>query len=141
MLCLPAEWLVDKKSFRDEANFWPVRWLKIMARYPLSNKSWLYPSHVIPHGEPPQHYAPNTDFCGMLILRPVLFDEDFSSIKVSSQKTLAEKTIEVFSLIPLYEAELEYHQIEGLDSLLDRFEEIELTEYLDIERPIACQDS
>jgi hypothetical protein len=34
MLCLPADWPMTQEAFRDESNYWPLRWLKILARFP-----------------------------------------------------------------------------------------------------------
>jgi hypothetical protein len=33
-LCLPAEWPLSVEAFKDESNYWPVRLLKDLARFP-----------------------------------------------------------------------------------------------------------
>jgi PAS domain-containing protein len=33
LVCLPADWPVTEEAFEDERNYWPVRWLKQVARF------------------------------------------------------------------------------------------------------------
>src|SRR5687767_4018341 len=34
LLCLPPDWPLTSEAFQNEANYWPVRWLKRLARLP-----------------------------------------------------------------------------------------------------------
>ena len=53
MLCLPPDWSLDPATFTDESNYWPIRWLKRLARLPHQHGSWLSIGHTIPNGDPP----------------------------------------------------------------------------------------
>ncbi len=44
MIDLPPEWLVQDD---DENNYWPIRWLKILARLPIDSDTWLGYGHTI----------------------------------------------------------------------------------------------
>lgn len=37
-ICLPPDWKVGEEG---EAWYWPIRWLKILARLPINEDSWL----------------------------------------------------------------------------------------------------
>lgn len=38
VICLPPDWNMQSD---EETDYWPLRWLKIMARLPGNEKSWL----------------------------------------------------------------------------------------------------
>ncbi|MCL1953092.1 MAG: suppressor of fused domain protein, partial [Oscillospiraceae bacterium] len=59
---LPEDW--ELRS-RDECWYWPLRWLKLLARLPAEENSWLGWGHTVPGGEP---FAENTDFDSVLLL-------------------------------------------------------------------------
>ena len=44
--------------------------------------------HTVPNGDPPQPYADDTDFCCMLVAKPVMFDKGFRKLKLGN-KTIA----------------------------------------------------
>src|SRR6185369_17322023 len=41
VLCRPDTWPLSQKDFNDENNYWPVRWLKQLARFPHEYDTWL----------------------------------------------------------------------------------------------------
>jgi ribosomal protein S27E len=134
MLCLPAEWQISQEAFKDERYYWPVRLLKMLARFPHEYDTWLCFGHTIPNDDPPQPYAANTKLCCALLLAPLLADQEFWSLKVNE-----EKTIRFYSLVPLYREEMEFKLKQGADPLLDKFGEHEVTELLDIKRKNVCK--
>jgi hypothetical protein len=134
VICLPPNWPMTEKEFEDERNYWPIRWLKTLARLPHQYDTWLYASHTVPHGDPPEPYAANTKLCCALLLRPVLFGDDFMSLKVND-----EKTIDFLSLVPIYQEEMDFKLKKGLDPLLEKLENAEVTELLDINRKNVCK--
>jgi hypothetical protein len=60
VLGLPTDWPLSPEAFKDEANWWPIRLLKGLARYPHENKTWLYEGHSILWSDPPKPFAVNT---------------------------------------------------------------------------------
>jgi len=34
LMCLPSEWPLNDEAFRKERFYWPIRWLKTLARFP-----------------------------------------------------------------------------------------------------------
>jgi Suppressor of fused protein (SUFU). len=66
MICLPSDWDIHNE---DETWYWPIRWLKILARLPIEHDTWLGWGHTIPVGDAP--VAENADFKCFMLLNPV----------------------------------------------------------------------
>lgn len=134
VICLPPEWPLSQDDFEDERHYWPIRWLKTLARLPHEFKTWLALGHTVPNGDPPQPFADNTKLCCNLLLPPISFGEFFPTLTVD-----AEKTIHFYSLVPLYREEMEFKLTSGLEPLLERFEKAGVGEVVDIRRKNVCQ--
>jgi hypothetical protein len=133
MISLPPEWPMDMDSFKDESHYWPLRWLKMLARFPHEYETWLCFGHTVPNADPPQPYAANTDLCCALLLGPILPDEEFGTLEVDG-----EKSVHFFSFVPIYREEMEFKMAEGVDPLLERFSEHQVSELLDVRRINVC---
>ena len=57
VLCLPKSWKMEQSDWKDEVHYWPIRWLKVCARFPHEYKTWLCWGHTLPNGDPPAAYA------------------------------------------------------------------------------------
>lgn len=134
LICLPPEWPIGEQAFEDENNYWPVRWLKTLARMPHEYETWLGVGHTVPNGDPPEPLADNTRFCCALMLPPVLADEGFDELQLDD-----EKTVHFLALVPLYREEMEFKLKHGVEELLERFEEHGVSELLDIHRKNVCR--
>jgi Suppressor of fused protein (SUFU) len=133
MLCLPASWPVSDSAFQDEANYWPVRWLKRLARLPHEYTTWLAPTHTIPNGDPAQPFSAKTQLCCALISQPIRFGPELLEIEVSPTKT-----VQLLSLVPLYREEMDYKLQRGCDALYERLDAAQVTELLDVRRKNTC---
>jgi hypothetical protein len=129
MMCLPPEWKVSEADWKDQANYWPIWWLKRLARFPHEYATWLGWGHTVPNGDPPEPFAAGTALCCMLLLTPVLAPEAFGQLDLDG------KVIHFYSLVPLYREEMELKLAEGTDALLKRFDEQGVSELLDPTRP------
>ena len=83
-ICLPPDWPLGQSDFKDDRNYWPVRALKYLARFPHKYDAWLWWGHTIPNGDPPQPFADNTKLCGMILAPPVLLPDGFFQLHVSA---------------------------------------------------------
>ncbi len=128
-ICLPPDWPISKEAFADHSNYWPVEWLKILARFPHEYETWLFEGHTIPNGDPPEPFAPNTKFCGWLLFCPVLAPEEFFELKLENGKT-----IHFFTIYPLYEGEMNMKLKKGTEALVEKFEKAGVTDVLDLDR-------
>lgn len=128
-LSLPSTWQMGQEPFKDENNYWPLRWLKILSRFPHQFDTWLCHGHTVPNGDPAEPFVAGTSLNTMMLLQPVLHDEQFATLE------LEEKVIHFYSLIPLYTEEVNLKLDKGVEALYDGFDRIGLTELLDIQRP------
>jgi hypothetical protein len=129
-ICLPPAWKMEQADWKDEANYWPVRWLKTLARFPHEYDAWLWWGHTMPHGDPPAPIHPSTALSAFLLLQNFRLPDAFRTLKISE-----EKTIHFLSLVPLYSDELEYKFKHGGEGIESRFKQTGLSEVLDIKRP------
>ncbi len=129
-LALPPSWPLTSDAFKDERNYWPVRLLKDMARFPHWYDTWLGLGHTVPHGNPAEPYASNTSFNCALLHYPIPFPVEFFELPIN-----AHKTIHFFAIVPLYPEEVDFKLDRGLDPLTDRLEQNNVTSLIDIHRP------
>jgi hypothetical protein len=134
MLCLPADWQISETAFKDERWYWPVRLLKILARFPHEYDTWLAYWHTIPNDDPPEPYAPNTKLCCAFLAPPQTMPKDFSSLEVNS-----EKTIRFYAVMPLYREEMDLKLQQGTDPLLEKLARAGVTELVNINRKNVCK--
>jgi hypothetical protein len=128
LLCLPAEWPLSIDAFKDEANYWPIRWLKRLARLPHQMDAWLGLGHTIPNGDLARPFAGNTTFSGWLVDEPVLFSPDSQKLRT------AEKVINFYSIVPLYEEEMSLKLRKGSGALSHLLDRAKVSELVDLKR-------
>jgi hypothetical protein len=129
VICLPPSWKLTQEDFKDERNYWPVRLLKTLARMPHEYDTWLSYMHTIGNGEGAEPYAPNTKFCGAMLLPCLLAPEAFRQCHPSP-----EIAITFYAVFPLYAEEMDLKLKKGADVLLNRLEAIEANELVNLNR-------
>jgi len=129
MICLPSDWDIHSN---DETWYWPIRWLKIMARLPIEHDTWLGWGHTVPVGDAP--VAENTDFKCFMLLNPVDHGESSNVCKLPSGDE-----VNFYQLIPLYEGEMQYKLDNDAEALLDLFDD-EDRGIVDIYRESVCDE-
>jgi hypothetical protein len=138
MICLPPAWKLSQEAFQDERNYWPVRCLKLLARMPHEYVTWLYIGHTIPNGNPADPYAGNTKLSGMMLAIPTIVDDlnGFFNCRMGE-----DKNVHFYSLMPLYNEEMDYKLKHGADSLFEKFDQLGINEVLDVARKNVCKKS
>ena len=137
-ILLPPDWPLPgpdserstAELFADEAVYWPVRWLKTLARLPHEYYTWLGFGHTVPNGEEAEPLADNTRLGCLLLLTAISLPEEFQQLHVGPTKT-----IQFYTLYPLYPEEMTLKMNEGAATLLDRFEAADLSDVVDLQRP------
>ena len=124
LISLPTDWPIDEKAFENEDNYWPFRWLKLLARLPHNYQTWLGYGHTVPNGDPAEYFSSNTKMSSVVVLPPVSEKEAFWELK------LEHKTIHFYALYPIYEEELNLKMNKGVEKLIDLFESNGITEIL-----------
>jgi hypothetical protein len=129
MVTLPEGWEIGDAQFQNENWYWPVRLMKYLARFPHKYDTWLGWGHTIPNGDPAEAFAENCDFTGVIILPSVNVSEEFYTLTID-----AEKQIEFFSMVPLYQEEMDLKLRKGTDALLEKFDKQGVTDIVDLNR-------
>jgi hypothetical protein len=128
LICLPPDWNIYST---EEEWYWPLRWLKIMARLPGNEDTWIGWGHTIPNGKP---FAGNTQFNSILLLNPGAFNQK------SFKCTMPDGSfVNFYQLIPLYEEELQFKLKNNTDILLS-FLDKGCLEYIHIDRDNICKE-
>jgi hypothetical protein len=130
MISLPADWPFSKEAFQREENWWPIRLLKDVARYPHVQNSWVYWGHSWSSVDPPQPFAPNTKMSSAVLFAPKLVAEEGQTIRIG-RKEFAR----LLAVFPIYQDELEVKLGEGIERLIELFGRHGITELLDVKRP------
>ena len=129
MITLPAGWRLSDTAFREEKNYWPIRLLKSLARFPHEYSTWLWQAHTVPNGEPPRPYDPSTGFVGAIIAPPITLSPDFLTLRCNP-----DQKIHFSSVIPLYPEEMELKLKKGAEALFDLFDKHSVDETIDVHR-------
>ena len=129
LICLPADWNLAEKALADEQWYWPLRWLKILARLPGNEDTWLGWGHTVPAGQP---FAENTALSGVLLLNPGAFGTAAGTCVIPGG------VINFYQIIPLYDEEMEFKVNNSAENLLDFFDD-RMLECVDINRRNLCK--
>jgi hypothetical protein len=142
MITLPADWpglhpdgTFIQEYMSDEANWWPVRWLKMLARLPHEQDTWVGAGYSVSNGPERQGLAHNTGFTGMLLL-PSRVHPDARCLVVHD-----DLAIQFLALWPLYPEEMDLKLNRGLDALQSAFARAGVTDLVNIHRPNVARAS
>lgn len=119
---LPADWNIKSN---EEKWYWPIRWLKIIARCPIDQNTWIGYGHTFGDGD---CFDESVKFTSIVLVKGL--EED---LRLSN-----DKKINFYKLIPLYPEELDYKMAKGdIDEFLDIAED--LSTIIDIQRKNYCK--
>lgn len=133
ILYLPPDW--DIKSSKEQ-DYWPIRYLKVLARLPLQCDTWLGFGHTVSSDENNTPYADNTGFCSMMLLSGVNNQYQRLDLRLKDKGK-----INFYQLFPLYREELEYKFDHDAETLLDLFDDDDIMPVININRKNYCKVS
>jgi hypothetical protein len=120
LVCLPPDWDISKLLSDDgtddvsEEIYWPIRYLKVLARLPIEHDTYLGYGHTVPSGN--GSFAENTGFDSVMLTLPNTFGiESFICVLPDGGE------VNFYQVIPLYESELTFkkkHDATALEELL-----------------------
>lgn len=126
IIYLLPDWKIGSDAERD---YWPIRWLKTLARYPLTAKTWLAAGHTVSANEYDEPVADNTGFTGFLLVNGTGMDYQTLDFRLPG----GEK-VNFYEIIPLYPEEVRLKLEHGMDALMDRFTDEDLFPLVNIKR-------
>ncbi|MCC9606857.1 DUF3239 domain-containing protein [Blastopirellula sp. JC732] len=134
VLCLPPDWKMSQDAFEDESNYWPIRWMKILARFPHDYETFFTISHTIPGGNPPEEFDASTPMGCWMFVAPFMFEEESFELQHDGH------TVNFLYMLPLHLDEMEFKLKHGFDEAVDRImESFEIRELIDMQRPSFMQ--
>jgi hypothetical protein len=134
LVVLPRGWPLNHTDFADEKNYWPLRLIKTLARFPHQAETWLGYGHTVANGDAEggaQPYAEDTALCATAILPSSTLGESAWRLHTKNGEDVL-----FWAAVPLYWAELQFKMQHGIDPLLDLFDKHNITDR--IERDRAC---
>ncbi len=117
-IALPPDWKLDKDSMQEQRWYWPVGLLKVLARLPISNDTWLGFGHTMEKQSP---FAEDTELCAAILTGPQDMDLDTCGevcILPGGEE------VNFYQVLPLYREEMEYKLEHDADALLERLEAV-----------------
>jgi len=134
IVCLPPDWPVpaDKNAvspWTDENAYFPIWWLKQLARLPHEYSTWLGFGHTVPNGDPAKPFTPPTRLCGWVLLPPMTLPQTFRNVTLPGDRKL-----EIFGIVAVTADEMDRKLASGIDSLFDGFDSHGVSELLQIGR-------
>lgn len=125
VIYLPKEWDIENN---DERWYWPIRWLKILARLPIQQDTWLGFGHTIPNNEP---FADNTKLCCALLLSATEVEREILELEDGG-------IINFYQLFPIYEEEMNFKLQHSAEELIALFDERDICPPIHIQRKNYC---
>ncbi|AWB43067.1 hypothetical protein DCC85_01690 [Paenibacillus sp. CAA11] len=136
MISLPPTWPISEEAFKNEDCYWPVRWLKVIARFVHDYQTWMGFGHTMPNGDPAEPLSSQTKQSGIVLLPPIQVPESFGELQMDE-----ERSVNFYSIVPLYPEEMDFKLKHGINALLERFDEHGITELVDLKRKNVCKPS
>src|SRR5688572_21253112 len=83
VMLLPVDWNLNYDDFADENNYWPIRALKQLSKFPHLNDTWLGYGHTIQLDD---SHKVNHKFNSIILLESITLSEDFTYIETDNKQ-------------------------------------------------------
>jgi len=131
-MILPMDWdLSDIKSKPDSIS-WPIHHLRAIGKMPRSQNTWIGFGHTIECSQTNRQFFSGTDFNSTIIFPSIQLPDSFVNIKSDNG------LIKLYSAIPLFPQELDFVIKNGSGVLIDKFNDFDIQEIVDIKRRNTC---
>ena len=116
-IALPPDWKLDQESLKEERWYWPIGLLKVLARLPITEDTWLGFGHTMDKQSP---FAEGTELCAAILvgLQDVVWEGGEVCVLPGGQE------VNFYQVIPLYRDEMEYKLDHDADALLDKMADV-----------------
>lgn len=128
-LFLPVDWQIGEGGAETEDKyFWPIGWLKYLARFPHEYHTWLGVGHTIPNGADYEPLGEGTEMGGFFLLPVIGQGENCPPVPDMTCKDGTK--INFLWAIPMYREEIEYKLEAGFEPMMDLLSEKQLPRVL-----------
>lgn len=129
MMYLPSTWGISKEELEDSVNYWPLALLRKLGRFPHENNTWFRLGDTIPNGEPPKPFVDTTQLSSVVLLPPMKENREFFELQIKE-----DKKIRFMVVTPIFNKELLYLHKNGFNEFLDRLDETNFSDVLNLQR-------
>lgn len=132
VLCLPSWWPVPEPGTGDRwgaDDYYPVEWLRRLARLPHEFDTWLGFGHTVPNGDPAHPFTSGTDLAGWILLSPITLPQSFWRLDRRGAPL-----VDFFGVVGVHADEMDQKLARGTNSLFAGFNAHQVTELLDPRR-------
>ncbi|NMC55896.1 MAG: suppressor of fused domain protein [Eubacteriaceae bacterium] len=126
---LPADWDIESN---DDIWYWPISCLKMLARLPIYENSWLGFGHTIGVAEG-ETLAENTKLTNVMLIKPENVSEDATYCLLPN----GEKVL-FYQMIAIYTEEFEFIEENDSDIFIEKMKQQNISSIIDINRN-CCQ--
>jgi Suppressor of fused protein (SUFU) len=123
VITLPVDWPLTEQALEDERNYWPIRLLKTLARFPHEYDTYLWWGHTVDHGDPAEAYHHSVPFRTACLGFPTTVESQYVTARCSD-----DKVVTFFAVYPLFDEEVQLKMRAGAEELFRRFEKAAITE-------------
>jgi Suppressor of fused protein (SUFU) len=127
MIKLPASWKVGSN---EDRWFWPLKWLKRLARLPHEYQTWIGSLHTIPNGDPAKPFASGTKLCCWMLVPLLDVEEGDRRIELKDGRT-----VNIYSLLALHPEEVSLKLNKGAEALIEAMDAAGVDDVLQVARP------
>ena len=116
-IALPLDWKLDEASLKEQRWYWPIGLLKVLARLPITEDTWLGFGHTMDKQSP---FAEGTELSAAILVGPqdVVWEGGEVCVLPGGQE------VNFYQVIPLYRDEMEYKLAHDADALLDKMADV-----------------
>lgn len=118
--------MIKKENMKDLEQYWPLQWLRKVTHIPHIYDGWIEEGVILPNGEPPQPFAPNTGLSSIMVCKPK--EIGLENVHINQED------IKVYTLIPIYEEERNLALEKGHEYVVNKMVKKGVTDALDINR-------
>lgn len=123
---LPGDWQLTQKAMDSPNYAWPFLWMRALARHFHVAPTGLRTAMVVSQEEIPRLVTPSMDFGGALIIRNVV---EFDQLLL-----MDESVVWFYDVLPLYRAEIALASTQGIEELVRRLDENQISSVLNLGR-------
>lgn len=136
LMYLPGNWQFGRMGETaqgiPEEYYWPIYWIKYLARFPHEYHTWLGVGHTLPNSEDYDPLGKGTGMGGFFFLPAIDLGPEYPGVK---QLTCKDGTkINLLWAIPMYREEIEFKLEAGFDPMMDLFSEKQFPRVIDPKR-------
>ena len=131
VIFLPKDWNI--KSDKEE-DYWPVRMLKDIARFPIYTGSWITLGHTVTMNEDSSPVASNTELNSCILLNS--FGKDKQVVEALKLRLFGDE-VNFWQVFPLYQEEVEFTFEHSTNELIELLKDVPMV--VDINRKNYCK--